>query len=463
MKITTIGKDPLQGKDVRKVFFESEELPKIQLFNSNDVIAGNPGSNLAIGFVYTWKQDRPPAEVSDFFQRIANYAALTGLWRTTNGGRYAISNILANPNINKLVLLVFGQKDNGHLLVDALENLWKHGVDRNGVVRECRAANPKFEQVPLEALERLRKQADLVIVRNITGGFDRVEKVVKAMIQEPENAVPLSDFSGMDISRISNHPSLSDHSPISSHSSQEVLYDDGARFDKPFFVNLSSGALNVKFESRDLSPSLGQSIQAQNLGDALSQLASFIYSKGSALIDMRDLDMIECRSVSITIMDPLEAVPGSFSREYIDKYVDEFMNGVKTDTEFAYTYHERIFKRWGNQVEKVIELLKSHPNTRRACISLWDPFLDLGSATPPCLDFIWLCIRDRKLEMHAAYRSHHLATVTDDGRLMPGEGAFVPNLYALGTLQKFIADRLDRDRGPLVLTDFSGHVHVAGV
>ena len=72
-------------------------------------------------------------------------------------------------------------------------------------------------------------------------------------------------------------------------------------------------------------------------------------------------------------------------------------------------------------------------------------------------------MRDRKLELHAAYRSHHLATVTRDGKLMRGEGAFVPNVYALGTLQKFIADSLDRDRGPLVITDFSGHIHVADV
>ena len=451
MKIITIGKDPFQKRDIRKIIFESKELPKIQLFNSTDVIAGNPESNIAVGFVYTWKQDKPPADISDFFQRIANYAALTGLWRTTNGGRYALSNILANPNINKLVLLVFGQKDNGHLLVDALESHWRHGTDEHGVIKESRAANPKFEQVPIEALKRVRKQADLIIIRSIRNQFSEVEKVVKALIQEPENAVPFSEFRNLDMSLVSNTLT------------NKMLYDDGARFESPFFINLSKGALNVKFESRDLSSSVGQSIQAQNLDDALAQLSSFIFNKGSALIDMRNLKMIECRSISITIMDPLEAIPKNFSKEYIQKYVDEFMNGVRSDSEFAYTYHERIFKRWGNQVEKVIDLLKYHPNTRRACISLWDPFLDLGSSSPPCLNFIWLCIRDRKLELHTAYRSHHLATVTKDGKLMIGEGAFVPNIYALGTLQKYMADKLDRDMGPLVLTDFSGHIHVADV
>jgi thymidylate synthase len=136
--------------------------------------------------------------------------------------------------------------------------------------------------------------------------------------------------------------------------------------------------------------------------------------------------------------------------------------GEKLD-DFAYTYHERIFKKWGNQPEKIVGILKNHPNTRRAMISLWDPAIDIGNSSPPCLDFIWAVIRNNKLEFHVVYRSHHLATVTESGKLMSGEGAFVPNLYALATLQKYIADRLGIARGPLALTDFSGHLYVSRV
>ncbi len=450
VKTITIGTDPYKEKDIKKLVYHSDDIPQVQLFNSSDVISGNPGSNIAIGFVYTWKSDAPPVNVHNLMQRLSNYAALTGLWRTTNGGRYVFSNIVANPNINKLVLLVFGQKDNGHLLVNACENFWRYGTDGNGIIKNCAAANPKFEQVPKEALERVRKQADLLIVRNITDGDD-IEPVIKALIQEPENGVPVSSFKDLDISFYSNVLK------------SDLLYDDGARFDSPLLNDLSAGAKNVSFKSSALSSVHGQSVQASNLSDAVEKIASFVFEHGSASVDMRNLKMKECRSISVTIMDPLETIPESFSEEYIKQYVAEFMDGVNKDSEFAYTYHERIFKRWGNQVEKVIDILKQNPNTRRACISLWDPFLDLGSPTPPCLDFIWLCVRDRKLELHALYRSHHLATVTSEGKLMLGEGAFVPNMYALGTLQKFIADRLDRDRGPLILTDFSGHIHIADI
>jgi hypothetical protein len=59
------------------------------------------------------------------------------------------------------------------------------------------------------------------------------------------------------------------------------------------------------------------------------------------------------------------------------------------------------------------------------------------------------------------YRSHHLATITKDGKLIKGEGALVPNLYAIATLQQKMAKDLNIERGYLHLTDFSGHLYVA--
>jgi hypothetical protein len=85
MKIIRIGNDPFLKKDITKIAFSSEEIPKVQLFSSSDVIMGNPASNLAIGIVYTWKEDFAPDVIKNFVQKISNYAAMTGYWRTTNG------------------------------------------------------------------------------------------------------------------------------------------------------------------------------------------------------------------------------------------------------------------------------------------------------------------------------------------------------------------------------------------
>ncbi|MFW6449978.1 MAG: thymidylate synthase [Nanoarchaeota archaeon] len=445
MKKIKIGYDNYQGKDIFKLQYSPNEMPKRQLFSSEDVIVGNPSSNIAIGFIYTWDSDRPPEKIREFFQKVSNYAYITGLWKTTNGGRYVFSNILANPNVNKLLLFVFGAKDNGHLLVDALTNFWQKGVNKEGIIIDSTAPNPKFEQVPDDALERIRKQADLVVMQNLSeDNLEDAEEVVKALYQEPENAKP---FEGVKF--------------YSNVIENNLLYDDGARFFEAYTLDLTKQAKRANFVEKESKFSVAKSVHAQNLEDGLEIIAGFIFENGSFLKDQRGVTICESRSFTVSIENPLEVIPKGFSKNYIDKYVKEFMKGA--GEEFAYTYHERLFRRWGNQVERAIEVLQNNPNTRRCMLSLWDAQNDLKSESPPCLDFIWVAIRDDKLEIHVVYRSHHLATITKDGKVMEGEGAFVPNMYALGTLQKYIADSLGVEKGPVVLTDFSGHLYVSEV
>lgn len=447
MKINKINKDPYLNKDVCKIKFDSNEIPCMQLFNSDDVIVGNPSSNLAIGFIYSWKKDKPPKEIRKFFQKISNYSFITGLWKTTNGARYVFANILSNPNVNKLILFVFDQKDNGHLLVEALTKFWTNGINNKGIIIDSHAPNPKFEQVSFEALDRIKKQCDLIVYNNITD-LKKAEKLILSCIQEPENAIEVPKDVNFYSTIIKNNK----------------LYDDGIRFNKPYMMDLSSSAKKVKFIEKYSKLPLGQAVHADNLIDALEMVTAFVYKKGDMFKDQRGVITMESRSFSVTIKDVLEKIPNHFSKDYINKYIKEFMEGKGEGLdEFAYTYHDRIFKKWGDQVKRAIQVLKNNPNTRRCVISLWDPKTDLENSNPPCLDFIWIVIRDKKLEMHTVYRSHHLATVTKTGKLMEGEGAFVPNLYALGTLQEYIAKQTKFKRGPIVLTDFSGHLYMSDI
>ncbi|MFH0875408.1 MAG: thymidylate synthase [archaeon] len=452
MKPVTIGKDHFLKRDIKKMHYSPDEIPKVQLFSSSDVIMGNPSSNLAIGIVYTWKEDRPPTEVSEFVQKISNYAAMTGYWRTTNGAKYVFANILANPNINKLILLVFQYKDNGHLLVDALSNFWEKGLDENNIIKNSKAPNPKFEQVTDDGLARIKKQCDLLVIRKIAkSDFPEIEKILNHAIDYPTNNLALQKIK-------------LDYSFSSSVIKNNLLYDDGARFDLPLYMDLSTSAKKIVFEKKEISKTLGQGVQADNLEDALDMIATFVFQNGTMLSDQRNIITCENRTLTLTINNPLEKIPAGFSKEYIKKYVEEFMEGKGSSLdEFVYTYHDRIFVKWGNQAEKIVELLKRAPNTRRALISLWDQRSDVGNSNAPCLIFLWFAIRDNVLEVHAVYRSHHLATVTKDGKIMEGEGALVPNLYAIATLQKEIAKKIEVKPGPLVLTDLSGHVYVSEV
>jgi thymidylate synthase (methanogen type) len=437
---------------IKKIFFGkdtgSKKLFKLQLdslsknfkfFNSSDVLVGNPMSNIAVAFVYNWKADQPPKEIRDFFIRVSSYSFLTGYWRTTNGAKYVFSNLLLNPNVNKLVICVFGAKDNGHNLVDTLRCFWKNGISKDGTIIASKAANPRFEGLPAEALERIKKQIDLIIIEN--ADETKIEETITACYQEPGNK---RFVSGIEIIPI------------------KALYDDGARFEKPLLTEIghtSSNDIEYVPESEIIS-TLGLSITAENLDDALKKIVRQVFEKGSVLKDQRKITIREERSLSVVIKDPLAKLPEHYSDEYLNKYKKEFMNGSKEKGEFVYTYHERIFNRWGNQPERIISLLKSSPNTRRALISLWDPESDLGSQTPPCLDFLWFCVRSNKLECHVVYRSHHLATVDSKGNLIHGEGAFVPNIYAIAHLHKMIAKKAGFTTGPIILTDFSGHLYV---
>jgi len=443
MKTITIGHDKHLNKDIKKVIFE--KIPDKKIFNSEDVIFGNPNSNIALGFVYNWKADKAPKEINDLFIKLSNYCAVTGYWRTTNGGKYAFANILSNPNINKLVILVFEKDDNGHLLVDSLRNLWVNGIDNDGIIINCRAPNPKFEGISNESLKRLTKQCDLVILKNIKDNTV-VEELIRSQIQEPENAVSVKRFKDFEF--------------YSNYSDKQLMYDDGARFENPLIVDFSAATEDVIFKKNE--DSISRSIEVNDLDEAVKQVAAFIYQYGDLNKDQRGIKTFEYRSFSLTVKDALSNIPSHFSKEYLLKYVDEFMKGVGEGLDdFAYTYHERIFKRWGNQFERAIDSLKKDHNTRRVLISLWDPSADMESNNPPCLDFIWPCVRNKKLEFHVVYRSHHLATIMTDGKLVKGEGALVPNLYAIATMQQKMAESLNIERGSLFLTDFSGHLYVA--
>lgn len=84
----------------------------------------------------------------------------------------------------------------------------------------------------------------------------------------------------------------------------------------------------------------------------------------------------------------------------------EFMH----DGKFSYTYSERI----GDQVHKVIEMLKVNPTSRNAIISIWDRELDQdrigGKQRVPCTMFYQVLIRDNKANMIYNIRSNDLMT-----------------------------------------------------
>ena len=122
-----------------------------------------------------------------------------------------------------------------------------------------------------------------------------------------------------------------------------------------------------------------------------------------------------------------------FGWKALEQYANDLLWG--TENCFAYTYHERLFGyyydgRVMNQVDELIDKLRSEPNSRRAQAITWYPNIDLRSNAPPCLQRIQCLVRDGRLNMSVDFRSNDCLS------------AMGQNMYALVILQEVIANKL---------------------
>jgi len=137
------------------------------------------------------------------------------------------------------------------------------------------------------------------------------------------------------------------------------------------------------------------------------------------------------------------------------EYVDEVVYGVHDHLveKFGYTYHERLFSYRlpngvvVNQVEKIIEKLKKAPYSRRAQAITWQPWRDLETEHPPCLQRMWFRVIDNKLVLHVHMRSNDALKAT------------YMNMYAFTELQKYIANQLGISVGHYIHVADSYHVY----
>lgn len=125
----------------------------------------------------------------------------------------------------------------------------------------------------------------------------------------------------------------------------------------------------------------------------------------------------------------------------------EFMEhpkSMKSPTGFAYTYSERI---GGKHIQRVIDELAVHPNSRQLWIDMWRP-VDAerrGKRRVPCTLGYWVVNRKGALHMSYLMRSCDLIT-------------HFPNDIALAAmLQEYIAEEANLKIG--TFTHFIGSLH----
>lgn len=149
-------------------------------------LAGNPLSPVAVAVILVTPHDKISEEIEELVRAgVEKGAAISGTLQTANIGiEKLIVNLISNPNIRYLILV---GSESGHFTADAIKALFRNGTDDKGYIISTRAPTAILKNIPKEAVERLRKQIQLVDLSGIAG-IDVLEKAVWSCYQENETS-----------------------------------------------------------------------------------------------------------------------------------------------------------------------------------------------------------------------------------------------------------------------------------
>jgi thymidylate synthase len=201
-------------------------------------------------------------------------------------------------------------------------------------------------------------------------------------------------------------------------------------------------------------------IRAPDISRAHEQVVKMILEKGWVLQTEDAETTIEFEEIAMQIdtplAEPMVSPHSRFQQKFVEQYARDLLNG--SHASFEYDYHGRLFD-WGerltvdgqpvhvNQIEYIVEKLKSSPVSRRAIAITWNPVIDEQLDDCPCLQLAQCVIRDGKLAMRVVFRSNDMLTAA---------GA---NMYALVQLQKSIAGKLGVPCGTYTHISLVPHIY----
>jgi thymidylate synthase len=131
-----------------------------------------------------------------------------------------------------------------------------------------------------------------------------------------------------------------------------------------------------------------------------------------------------------------------------EKYATQLLNPDRMD--FDYTYGERL-NAWGdemiNQIDYIINKLRENPKSRRAAATTWDPRKDTRVDEVPCLNHFVFMTREELIDLSVMIRSNDMY------------GAWPANVYALGELLTYVAERTNLTPGTLTTLSVNAHIY----
>jgi tetrahydromethanopterin S-methyltransferase subunit A len=146
-------------------------------------LRGNDFSPVAVAIILNTDEDKIPHELENLVRAgLEAGAALAGTVQTENiGFEKIVCNLVSNPNIRYLIM--GGPESAGHLTGEALKALFHYGVDEKKRIIGTDAPHPFLFNLPMEMIERFRKQLTLIDLQ-FEGDPGLIRKAVWSCYQE---------------------------------------------------------------------------------------------------------------------------------------------------------------------------------------------------------------------------------------------------------------------------------------
>jgi tetrahydromethanopterin S-methyltransferase subunit A len=156
-------------------------------------LRGNDYSPVAVAVILNYPADAIPPDIENLVRvGVETGAALSGTLQTENiGVEKILCNVVANPNIRFLV--VCGAESPGHDCGQTLISLVQNGVDGRRRIVGSVSPTPYLFNVPLESVERFRRQIRIVSLID-EGDPELLRRAVWSCYQEAP-----TEFRGQDL------------------------------------------------------------------------------------------------------------------------------------------------------------------------------------------------------------------------------------------------------------------------
>ncbi len=364
------------------------------------LIYGNPKSHIAIVTLWT--------KASDVAKKLSadDYAVVGQLFSAERGLDPLVRNLLANPQITNIIITGIDYSKSGIVLRDFFDRGFYLGK-KDITERECWRVDSKFPgyielDIPENVLNDLRASIAVDWINDINkfsvSNLKRHQKIREKQIFEKAEEKIDKKYEAEDTAFILRHESIA--------GVWLQIIDTILKFGKPGDTHYNSSQLEI-------------------------------------------LNLISV----ISKEDPNNFhVPDFFDKQRIAEYIPRVTQDIKTPS--SYTYGSRMRSWFGvDQVQGAIAKLVREPISRAVVINLWDSTKDLTIGGSPCVNHVWLRIRDDKLYMTVTIRSNDMFD------------SYPENVYGLRSLQELIrrdvSEKLGKDiaLGDLVINSQSAHIY----